>query len=119
MKRIRIQEGMAAVLAGATLLVAPYAHAEVKPNGLIGDGAVFQQGRKIPIWGTAGEGEKVTVSLLDQQATTTAKDGQWIVWLKPMKAGGPYSMTIQGDNKIELNNLLIGEVYVCSGQSNM
>jgi sialate O-acetylesterase len=93
--------------------------AEVKPNGLFSNGAVLQQGIKLPVWGTAKEGEKVTVKFQGQTVTTTAKDGKWEVWLKPLKAGGPYAMEISGDNQITINDVLVGEVWLCSGQSNM
>ena len=90
--------------------------AAVKPNGLISDNAVLQQGIKLPIWGTADEGEKVTVQFQCQKVSTTAHNGFWMVHLKPLKAGGPYTMKI---NDLEIKNLLVGEVWVCSGQSNM
>lgn len=95
------------------------AHAAVRPHGLFTNGAVLQQGIEVPVWGTANNGEKVSVSINGQSATTTAKDGKWLVYLKPLKAGGPYTLTLQGDNKIELKNVLVGEVWICSGQSNM
>jgi len=93
--------------------------AEVKPNVLFSDGAVLQRGQNIPVWGTAKEGEKVTVELAGQTATTTAKGGKWKLELKPLEAGGPFSMKISGDNEVTVNNLLVGEVWVASGQSNM
>jgi sialate O-acetylesterase len=94
-------------------------HAEVKPNGLFSDSVVLQEGRPVPVWGAANDGEKVTVTFQNQTVTTTAKDGRWILYLKPLKAGGPFVMTIAGDNTITLTNVLIGEVWLCSGQSNM
>jgi sialate O-acetylesterase len=93
--------------------------AEVKPNSLFSDGAVLQQGVAVPVWGTGKDGEQVTVKIQDQSASTTVKDGRWLVRLKPMKAGGPFTMTITGDNTITISNLLVGEVWLCSGQSNM
>jgi sialate O-acetylesterase len=108
-----------AVVAVAALAGSP-AMADVKPHGLISDGAVLQRGIRVPIWGTAGAGERVTVRLRGQKASTVARpDGSWMVWLKPMKAGGPLTMTIAGSNKVEVKNLLVGEVWVASGQSNM
>jgi sialate O-acetylesterase len=95
------------------------AYADVKPHSLFTDGAVLQRERPLPVWGTARDGEKVTVRVAGQTAVTTAQDGQWRVWLKPLKAGGPFTMTIQGDNTVEVKNVLVGEVWVCSGQSNM
>jgi sialate O-acetylesterase len=91
----------------------------VKPNALFSDNAVFQQNVEIPVWGSAKDGEKVTVTLDNTTEITVAKDGKWMVRLKPHQAGGPYTMTIAGQNTITVNNVLVGEVWVCSGQSNM
>jgi len=93
--------------------------AEVKPNPLFTDGAVLQRGQAVPVWGTARDGEKVTVELGTQKVSTTAANGTWSVSLKPLKEGGPLTMKITGDNAVTINNLLVGEVWVCSGQSNM
>ena len=94
--------------------------AEVKLPSLLSDGLVLQQGMKVNIWGTADPGERVTVTLGDQQANGLAESGgQWKVKLGPLKAGGPFTMTIAGKNTITLHDVLVGEVWVCSGQSNM
>ncbi len=93
--------------------------ADVKPHALFSDNAVLQQGVSVPVWGTAKDGEKVTVKFEGQEVSTTAQGGKWMVRLKPLKAGGPFTMMIQGENMIELKNVLVGEVWVCSGQSNM
>jgi sialate O-acetylesterase len=93
--------------------------AAVKPSSLFSDNAVLQQNATVPIWGTAKEGEKVTVTFDGETETVLTKDGKWIVHLKPHKAGGPYTMTIAGENTITVNNVLVGEVWICSGQSNM
>ena len=93
--------------------------AAVKPVALFSDNAVLQQGVATPVWGTAADGERVTVEFQGQNVSTTARDGKWAVRLGPLKAGGPFTMTISGQNKLEINNLLVGEVWVCSGQSNM
>jgi sialate O-acetylesterase len=106
------------LLAGA-LALSSSAWAEVKPNPLFTDGAVLQQGIEVPVWGTAKDGEKITVSFDGQNASTVAKDGKWMVRLKPHKAGGPFILTIAGENTVTANNVLVGEVWVCSGQSNM
>src|SRR2546428_8326812 len=116
---IPIQRLMGSFLASLLLLSAPAAWATVKPHALFSDGAVLQREMRVPVWGTAKDGEKVTVSLQDQKVTTTARDGRWKVQLEPLRAGGPFTMTIAGDNTVEVRNLLVGEVYVCSGQSNM
>jgi len=101
------------------VLSAGFLQAAVKPNPLFTDGAVLQRGQPVPVWGTANEGEKVTVELGSQKLTTTAKNGTWRVDLQPLTAGGPFTMTVAGDNKVTVNNLLVGEVWICSGQSNM
>ena len=78
-----------------------------------------RQGAKVPVWGTANDGEKVTVKLQGQDVSTTAKDGKWRVELAPLKAGGPFELTIAGENTVTLKNILVGEVWIASGQSNM
>jgi sialate O-acetylesterase len=74
---------------------------------------------KAPIWGTADEGEKVTLKFQDQEVSTAAKNGKWEVRLDNLKPGGPFELTITGSNTIQIKNVLVGEVWVCSGQSNM
>jgi len=94
--------------------------ADVKPHALCSEGMVLQQKAKVKIWGTADKGEKVTVTFRDQNATDEAGDkGDWLVTLDSGNAGGPLPMTISGKNKIEYKDVLVGEVWVCSGQSNM
>jgi sialate O-acetylesterase len=107
-----------AALAAAVLT--PVAQPAVVPNALFSDHAVFQQGRDLPVWGTARDGERVIVEVAGQKAATRAKDGRWLVRLMALPAGGPYTMTIAGEgNAIKISDLLVGEVWVCSGQSNM
>jgi sialate O-acetylesterase len=93
--------------------------AEVTPNPLFSDGAVLQRGQKIPIWGSARDGEKVTIEFQGQKVATTATDGKWSVYLDALKEGGPFTMNLAGDNTVTVNNLLVGEVWLASGQSNM
>ena len=93
--------------------------AEMQPCSLFSDGAVLQREMPVPVWGTARDGEKVTVKFHGQEVSAVAKEGKWMVGLEPMKAGGPFTMTISGDNVVEIKNILIGEVWICSGQSNM
>ena len=95
------------------------AQAAVKPNGLFTDGAVLQRDTRIAVWGTADNNEKVTVAIQNQKASTVARNGKWLVRLNPMHAGGPTTLTITGKNRIVLANIMVGEVYICSGQSNM
>src|SRR5262245_34194784 len=99
--------------------IAGNARADVKLPALISDGMVLQQGMAVPLWGWADEGESVTVEFQNQKLTATTKDGKWSVRLKPLKAGGPFTLTVSGRNKIELKNVLVGEVWICGGQSNM
>lgn len=106
------------VFSGLTL--AATAAADVKLPALISDNMVLQQGRPVSIWGTADAGEQVTVSIGEQKQTATAdSDGKWKVELEPLKKGGPLEMTVAGKNTITIHNVLVGEVWVCSGQSNM
>jgi sialate O-acetylesterase len=96
------------------------AAAEVHVPAIIGDNMVLQQGQKVRIWGTAAPGETITVSFSNEQRSTlTEPNGHWHVLLGPLKAGGPFTLTIKGTNTITFNNILVGEVWVCSGQSNM
>ncbi len=105
---------------GIWLLAAARVEAAVKPHGLFTDNAVLQQQMKLPVWGTTDQAEIVTVRFEGQEVSATPKDGQWRVELAPLQAGGPFQMSItQGDSRLELNNLLVGEVWVCGGQSNM
>jgi len=102
----------------ATLL-----QAEVKLPAVLGSNMVLQREKPVPIWGWAKPGEKISVSFAGQTQTTTAdNDGNWSVTLDPLRAepkqqGQP--LVVKGDNTITLENILIGEVWVCSGQSNM
>jgi sialate O-acetylesterase len=111
MKRV-----LAAIVLLAVAVLSSHAIAAAKPHALFSDNAVLQQGISVPVWGTAGSGEIVTVTFQNQKVSTEAKDGKWMVRLKPMKAGGPFTMTI---NTIELKNVMVGEVWIASGQSNM
>jgi sialate O-acetylesterase len=94
--------------------------AEVTPNTLFADNAVLQRGTEVPVWGTARDGETVTVQFAGQKASTVAKNGKWLLRLQPMQASAtPQTMTIRGDNTVTLRNILVGDVWVASGQSNM
>jgi sialate O-acetylesterase len=110
---------MRLILGLAAGLSARAAAADVAPHALFTDHAVLQQGRTLPIWGTAANGEQVTVRLAGQEATTEAKDGRWRVELEPLPAGGPHQLTIEGQNKVVVDDVLIGDVWIASGQSNM
>lgn len=102
------------------LLVPLAAHGDVTPHALISDGMVLQQQRSVNLWGTAARGEKVTVEFRDQTISTFADDhGQWLVRVESKQAGGPFPLRIAGRNTITLKNVMVGEVWVASGQSNM
>ena len=94
--------------------------ANIKLPALVSDGMVLQRDTKIIIWGWASSGEKVQVKF-DKRIfrTVTDSEGSWKVNLPPMKAGGPYTMEVEGNNTITINDILIGDVWFCSGQSNM
>jgi len=96
------------------------AQAEIKLPAIIGDHMVLQQGQKNPLWGWASPGEKITVTVDGQSHSATADEkGKWKVSLDPLKVGGPYEITIKGKESITLKDVLSGEVWICSGQSNM
>jgi Domain of unknown function (DUF303). len=97
-----------------------FVQANVKLPQLICDGMVLQRDTKIIIWGWASPGEKVQVKF-DKRIfrTVTDSEGSWKVSLPPMKAGGPYTMEVKGNNTIIINDILFGDVWFCSGQSNM
>jgi sialate O-acetylesterase len=80
---------------------------------------VMQQGAIVPVWGWADEGEVVTVSFRNQSHQATAHGGKWMVRLGELKAGGPDVLTVEGKNRLKVKNVLVGEVWICSGQSNM
>ncbi|MEQ8552539.1 MAG: sialate O-acetylesterase [Cyclobacteriaceae bacterium] len=102
------------------LVVSMCANANVKLPLLFNDGIVLQRNKPIPVWGWADAGEKIEIRLNNQVVKTkTGKDGKWMIHLNPEKAGGPYKMTVKGLNTIVVNDVLIGEVWICSGQSNM
>lgn len=113
---------LAKLLSLASLLTALAlpAAAQVVPSPLFTDHAVLQSGMSVPVWGTAAPGEKVTVTLLQQHCTATATpDGRWLCRLPKLTPGGPYDMTIAASNTVQVHDILVGEVWVGSGQSNM
>ncbi len=118
-----MKSGKSVFLFACLLGIFAVATADVRLPAVIGGNMVLQQNSSAPIWGWAQAGEKVTVrgSWAPQRvATATANQaGRWKTSLRTPKAGGPYTVTIEGNNTITLHNVLIGEVWVCSGQSNM
>ena len=110
------------------LFTGSIAYSEVTLPNVIGNNMVLQRNMQVPIWGWASAGEEISVTLSTQAegveplfSTTATADaeGNWQVKLPAMAAGGPYTLRVNGSNTIELTNVLFGEVWVCSGQSNM
>ncbi len=94
--------------------------ADVELPALFGSHMVLQQEKPVVIWGTAGSGEDIAVSIGNLSGSTTAgDDGTWKVKLGSLKAGGPHTVTVKGTNTVTLDDVMVGEVWVCSGQSNM
>ncbi|MBI3824299.1 MAG: sialate O-acetylesterase [Planctomycetes bacterium] len=111
------------LLALAVAVTPALARADVKPHALISEGMVLQQKSKAKIWGTGSTDEKVTVTFRGKDATGSADaQGRWVVEVATGNAGGPFEMMISGDKTkgfIQFKDVLVGEVWVCSGQSNM
>ena len=104
------------MLVGVTIT----ATAQVRLPRLVRDSMVLQRDAAINIWGWAEKNEKVTVKFNGKSfKTTTGAAGKWSIQLSPMKAGGPYTMDIIASNKITLSDILVGDVWICSGQSNL
>lgn len=117
MKMKRILEFIIALI---MFLAVQRVTAQVRLPRIIRDSMVLQRGRAIHIWGWAPEGERVTVKFHGRKYSTRAGENEkWRVQLLPEQAGGPYTMEIDGKNRITLHDILIGDVWFCSGQSNM
>ncbi|MCE9606566.1 MAG: sialate O-acetylesterase [Planctomycetia bacterium] len=102
------------------ILTATTSRAEVRTHALISDGMVLQRDQPARLWGTAAVGEKVTVEFRDKTATTVAgSDGKWRIELDAQAGGGPFPLKIVGENVIRFENVFVGDVWLCSGQSNM
>ena len=119
---MRIKTQLLNVLLTASLIVstASVTNAEVRLPSIIGSNMVLQRDRDVPIWGWDDPGATVTVSIAGQTQSATADGkGRWLVHLDKSPAGGPHTMTIEGTSKLALEGVLFGEVWLCSGQSNM
>ncbi len=102
------------------LLVVYCADAQVRLPRFIRDSMILQRDAKINVWGWAANGENISLKWNGKTyKTSTGNDGKWKLQLAATKAGGPYTMEIKGSNSIALNNILVGDVYLCTGQSNM
>jgi len=108
------------LLATAVLLSPIIAQADVATPSIFSDHMVLQRDQANPVWGWADPGEQITVTIGGQQHKTKAnRQGDWRVTIKPLPAGGPHRLTIKGKNTLEYDDVLVGEVWICSGQSNM
>src|SRR3954470_11154525 len=102
------------------LLSATPVKADVKPASLFVDHMVLQSNSIVPIWGTADPNEKVTIQIGKQSQTATATaNGKWMIKFSKLESGGPFAITVSGKNAITINDVYVGEVWLCSGQSNM
>jgi sialate O-acetylesterase len=109
-----------AVLPLLILLCAYAVHAEVRLPAIISDNMVLQQGTKVRIWGNAKAGERIIVTFQNKSSETVADaQGRWQVFIGPLKTGAPADLAVKGDNVLTIKNVLVGEVWLCSGQSNM
>lgn len=117
MKRFSL---LTAAATAVLILASGMASAAVKLPAIIGNNMVLQRDEPVPVWGWDEAGTLVTVTLGEAKVTAKAgADGKWMVKLPAMKAGGPHTVTIVGADTVKLENVLVGEVWFCSGQSNM
>jgi sialate O-acetylesterase len=110
------------LLACAIMLsIACNAPAKLTLGGLFSDHAVLQRDKPVPIWGTDNPGQQIVVSFQDQTArTSAASDGKWIVWMRALRASAsPSKLEVRGSDVVVLDDLLVGDVWLASGQSNM
>ncbi|MBF9237728.1 sialate O-acetylesterase [Hymenobacter sp. BT683] len=111
---------LCALVVGIGLLTPSRAAATVRLPRLVSDGMVLQRDADVAVWGWAAPKEAVRVTFLGKTYRATAgADGKWRVKLPHLKAGGPFEMSIAGSNQLTVKNILVGDVWLCSGQSNM
>ena len=102
------------------LIVTFSVNAQIKLPRLISDGMILQRDTKVNIWGWASANENIELDFKGKKyKTTTSEEGKWSIQVPSQKAGGPFEMTLKGTNTIVLKNILFGDVWLCSGQSNM
>jgi sialate O-acetylesterase len=108
------------VLLLAATMISSMGFADVRLPNIFGDNMILQRDKPIPVWGWADKNEKITIQFNQQtQIVKADKNGQWKVLLHPEKAGGPYNLSVKGKNALTLHDILMGDVWICSGQSNM
>lgn len=116
-KRTLVRIGLFVLVA---VLSAAQLSAAVTLPKIFGDGMVLQRDKPIPVWGWADAGEEVFIRLGEFGTKVVADaEGAWMFRFPPMKAGGPHELVVTGKNKVAIGNIMVGEVWVCSGQSNM
>jgi sialate O-acetylesterase len=107
-------------IAASLLIAIPALHAEITLPSVLADHMVIQRDKPVHVWGSADPGEKVIVTFRDHHAATSADTlGRWSLYLPPGSAGGPFGLTIQGQNTITFPDVLVGDLWIASGQSNM
>jgi sialate O-acetylesterase len=117
--RLPVPTALLTLLSAVALCAAP-ARANVKLPAMFTDHAVLERDMPVPVWGLADPGEEVTVTIAGQTQKTKADDkGKWRVTLEPLKVGKPLTLVVEGKNRLERKDILVGEVWLCSGQSNM
>lgn len=108
------------VLYLALTLLSTNVDAQIRLPRLVRDSMVLQRDMPVKLWGWASPGERVRIRFQGKQfKATTAVNGKWSVQIPALQAGGPYTMDIEGNNHITLRDVLVGDVWICSGQSNM
>jgi sialate O-acetylesterase len=120
--RIRLTAVIQPILAASALLVAAAspARADVRLPAIFGSHMVLQRGQPIRIWGRSDPGESVKAAIAGHRGETVAdNDGRWRLELPPLEAGGPHTLSVEGKNAVSFEDVLVGEVWLCSGQSNM
>jgi sialate O-acetylesterase len=111
---------LALTLLAALLVLTADGYADVKLPALFSDHAVLQCDSAVPVWGWADAAEEVSVSIAGQNVSTQAgSDGKWMLKLAKLPAGGPHTLLVRGKNTLTIEHVLVGEVWLCSGQSNM
>jgi sialate O-acetylesterase len=120
-KSLRLAKPIAILAVLSTLICcASLVQADVKLPAIFTDHAVLQRDMPVPVWGWADPGEEVTVTIAGQTQKTKADDkGKWRVTLDSLSVGDPLTLVVQGKNRVERKDILAGEVWLCSGQSNM
>lgn len=120
MTKFQLSRWIGSAVLGAAALVATDARADVKLPNIFSDSMVLQQGQENKVWGKDNPGQSITLTIGDQKITATADAaGNWQAKLPAMEVGGPYTLTVAGSSSKTINDILVGEVWICSGQSNM